>query len=60
MSKPLLKKEIAAQAGISPRTLRRHMARDYSFLDRCRLRRSGRPVFDSVRVQSEMRKRKMV
>ena len=59
MSKPLLKKEIAAQAGISPRTMRRH-AKDYSFLNRCQMRRPGRPVYDSDRFQQEMRRRKMI
>jgi hypothetical protein len=59
MSKPLLKKEIAAQAGMSMRTMQRH-PKAFSFLNRCQLRRPGRTVYDSARVEQEMRRRKMI
>ena len=56
MSKPLLKKQIAAQVGISPRTMRQN-PKHWSWLERCRVRICRRPVYDPAKVAAGLRER---
>jgi hypothetical protein len=56
MSKPLLKKQIAAQAGISPRTMRRNWAR-WKWIEGCRSKVSRRPMYNSEKVQRGLSRR---
>ena len=53
------KKEVAAIAGIAPRTLR-HRKNDFGFLENCRLRGTGRPTYSRQRVTEEMRRRRII
>jgi len=59
MPQPLLKKQIAAAAGISPRTMRRHREK-FAWLERCKTRAPGRPTYNPQRVQEELRKRNII
>ncbi len=56
---PLLKKEVAALAGIAPRTMRRNQ-KDWDWLEECRTRRAGRPTYNNRRVMAELRKRNII
>jgi len=58
MACPLSKKQIAATAGTSLRTMQRHR-QDWSFINRFACRRSGRPVFRPD-VLDEARRRRLI
>ena len=55
----IIKKQVAALAGVSPRTMNRHRDK-YAFLDRCRCPGTGRPTFNRGLVVQEMRRRRMM
>ena len=59
MSEPLLKKQIAARAHISTRTMR-NQRQQWSWIERCRTQRPGRPTYNSDRVNEELRRRKII
>lgn len=58
MNHRMNKKEVAAAAGVSVRTMNRHK-REYAWLDRCRAPGTGRPTFNRRCVDEEMRKRRI-
>lgn len=58
MTQPLSKKQIAAAAGITPRTMQRNAAQ-WRFVEEFRARSTRRPRYRSE-VLEECRKRKMI
>lgn len=56
---PMQKKEIAAAAGISPRTMRRN-PEQWSWLDKCRTACTRRPTYNRQRVNQELRRRRII
>lgn len=52
------KKEVAAAAGVSVRTMNNHKS-EYAWLERCRAPGTRRPTFNRRCVEAEMRKRRM-
>ena len=60
MTTPLLKKEIAAKAGISMRTMQRNK-RKFAWIEDCRTKCGGRrPTYNADRVKEELRKRNTI
>lgn len=57
-SQRMNKKEVAAAAGVSVRTMNRRK-HEYAWLARCRAPGTGRPTFNRRCVAEEMRKRRM-
>jgi len=56
MACPLSKKQIAAAAGITPRTMQNHK-RDWSFLDRFSCRGTSRPRYRPEALDEARRRR---
>jgi hypothetical protein len=59
MNQLLSKKEIAAQAGITPRTMRNHREK-WSWLEKCRTNCTRRPTYNRERVNQELRRRRLI
>ncbi len=59
MSEPIIKKQVAALARTTVKTMHRHRDQ-YAWLDRCRTSRPGRPTYNRQRVESELRRRKII
>lgn len=56
MNPTVTKKEIAAQVGITPRTMRNHPEK-WSWLKQCRSRATKRPTYRRACVAEELRRR---
>ncbi len=59
MNNTMQKKEIASEAGISLRTMQRN-ARDWTWIDRCRAKCSGRPTYNRERIREGLRRRRFL
>lgn len=59
MNTRIVKKEIAALVGITPRTMRNNSEK-YTFIENCRLNGTRRPTYDRSRIENELRRRRML